>query len=80
MSYAQLRRPEIQDEVLSAPAGEVRRGMPRTIEVTEGSELREYTYSSTPFSAPGNRRGWRSRWTTSAPGYSSLGLAEGAGQ
>lgn len=51
MSYVQLRRPEIQEEVLSALRESGLPGNALTIEVTEGIELQEYGYLNTIFSA-----------------------------
>lgn len=51
MSYVQLRRPEIQAEVLSALHESGLPGDALAIEVTEGIELQEYTCLNTIFSA-----------------------------
>ena len=72
MSYAQLRRPEIQDEVLSALREKGVPGDALTIEVTEGSELREYTYLNTIFSA-WKQAGVEISVDDFGTGYSSLG-------
>ena len=71
MSYMQLRRPEIQDEVLEQLDRNGLPGSALTIEVTEGIELQEYTYLNTIFSA------WKMRGVDISvddfgTGYSSL--------
>ena len=72
MSYVQLRRPEIQAEVLSVLKESGLPGDALMIEVTEGTELQEYTYLNTIFSA------WKKEGVSISvddfgTGYSSLG-------
>lgn len=72
MSYVQLRRPEIQAEVLSALRESGLPGSALTIEVTEGIELQEYGYLNTIFSA-WKKEGVEISVDDFGTGYSSLG-------
>lgn len=72
MSYVQLRRPEIQAEVLSVLHESGLSGNALTIEVTEGTELQEYTYLNTIFSA-WKKEGVEISVDDFGTGYSSLG-------
>ena len=51
MSYVQLTRPEVQDEVLRLLREKGLPGSSLTVEVTEGMELQNYPYLNTVFSA-----------------------------
>lgn len=72
MSYMQLQRPEIQEEVLSALQESGLPGNALTIEVTEGIELQEYGYLNTIFSA-WKKEGVEISVDDFGTGYSSLG-------
>ena len=72
VSYVQLRRPEIQAEVLSALWESGLPGNALTIEVTEGMELQEYGYLNTIFNA-WKKEGVEISVDDFGTGYSSLG-------
>lgn len=72
MSYMQLRRPEIQAEVLSALQDSDMPGNALTIEVTESMELQEYGYLNALFDAWKNE-GVEISVDDFGTGYSSLG-------
>ena len=72
MSYVQLRRPEIQAEVLSELRESGLPGSALTIEVTEGMELQEYGYLNTIFNA-WKKEGVEISVDDFGTGYSSLG-------
>lgn len=72
MSYVQLRRPEIQAEVLAALWESGLPGNALTIEVTEGMELQEYGYLNTIFNA-WKKEGVEISVDDFGTGYSSLG-------
>lgn len=72
MSYVQLRRPEIQAEVLSALRDSGLPGNALTIEVTEGIELQEYGHLNAIFSA-WKKEGIEISVDDFGTGYSSLG-------
>lgn len=71
MSYVQLSRPEIQAEVLDALRESGLPGSALTLEVTEGTELQEYTYLNTIFSA-WKKEGIEISVDDFGTGYSSL--------
>lgn len=71
ISYIQLRRPEIQAEVLSVLQEIDLPGNALTIEVTEGMELHEYGYLNTIFSA-WKKEGAEISVDDFGTGYSSL--------
>lgn len=71
MSYVQLSRPEIQAEVLDALRESGLPGSALTLEVTEGTELQEYTYLNTIFSA-WEKEGIEISVDDFGTGYSSL--------